>query len=171
MLQHNFTRHRGGGWSDVLTEGISGIERAGDFSPKFLEETGGAILNRHPRIKEIISGIILLGAGGKDPIPLTEVHSIIHAMKPHEPILSGLRFSLTGAVCYSRDIDQAIHQLTDGRFLKIVEGSAFVGENAHDFWKYLYGFLTNSQIRAIHSVSLRFHDRLRRDVKDPCGRS
>lgn len=171
MLQYNFARHRGGGWSDVLTTGSSGIARAGDFSPKFLEETGGAILDRHPRIKEIISGIILLGAGCKDPIPLDEIHSILYAMKSHESILSGLRFSLTGAVCYSREIDQAIHQLADGRFLKIVEGSAFMGENAHDFGKYLNGFLTNSQIQAVHSVSLRFHDRLRRDVKDPCGRS
>jgi len=150
-----------------LTTGSCGIERAGDFSPKFPEETGGAILNMHPRIKEIISGIILLGARDKDPIPLAEVHSIIHAMKSHEPILSGLRFSLTGVVCFSRDIDQAIHQLTDGRFLTIVEGSASVGENAHDFGKYLFGFLTNSQIRAIHSVSLRFHDRLRRDARIP----
>ena len=86
--------------------GSSRIERAGDLSPKFPEETRGERLNRHPRIKEIISGIILLGAKGKDPIPLAEVHSILHAMKSHESILSGLRFSLTGAVCYSRDIDQ-----------------------------------------------------------------
>ena len=88
------------------------------------------MVNRHPRIKDIISGIILLAARGKEPMPLAKVHSIIHAMKSHEPILSGLRFSLTGAVCYSRDIDQAINHLTDGGFLKIVEGSAFVGERA-----------------------------------------
>ena len=171
MPQYNFARHRDGGWSDVLMAGSSGIESAGDLSPEFPEETCGEILNRHPRIKEIISGIILLGARGKDPIPLAEVHSIIHAMKSHESIFSGLRFSLTGAVCYSRDIDQAIHHLTAGGFLKIIGGSAFVGENAHDFGKYLSGFLTNSQIQAVHSVSLRFHDRLRREVKDPCVRS
>jgi hypothetical protein len=144
-----------------------GIEKAGYLSPKFLEETYGAIVNRGPRVKEIISGIILLAARGKDPIPLAKIHSFIHAMKSDESIFSGLRFSLTGAVCYSRDIDQAIHHLTDGGFLNIVGGSAFVGENAHEFWDYLSGFLTNSQIQAVHSVSLRFHDRLRRDVKDP----
>jgi len=42
-----------------------------------------------------------------------------------------------------------------------------VGENANDFGKYLSGFLTNSQVHALHSVSLRFHDRLRRNGKDP----
>lgn len=123
-------------------------------------------MNRHPRIKEIISGIILLGARGKEPMPLAKVHSIIHAMKSHESILSGLRFSLTGAVCYSRDIDQAVNHLTDGGFLEIVGGSAFVGEHAPEFGEYLSGFLTNSQIQAVHSASLRFHDRVRRDVKD-----
>ena len=151
--------------------GSLGIEKAGDLSPIFPEETCGAIVNRHPRIKEIISGIILLAARGKDTIPLAKVHSILHAMKSHESIFSELRFSLTGAVCYSRDIDQAIKYLTDGGFLKIVGGSAFVGENAHEFGEYLSGFLTNSQIQAVHSVSLRFHDRLRREVMDPCGRS
>lgn len=171
MPQYNFARHRGGGWSDVLTAGSSGIERAGDLSLKFPEETCGATVNRNPRIKEIISGIILLAARGKDPIPLAKVHSILHAMKSDESIFSGLHFSLTGAVCYSRDIDHAIHHLTDGGFLKVVGGSAFVRENAHEFWDYLSGFLTNSQIQAVHSVSLRFHDRLRREVMDPCGRS
>ena len=127
-------------------------------------------MNRHPRIKEIISGIILLAARGKDPIPLAEVHSIIHAMKSHESIFQGVRFSLTGAVCYSRDIDHAINHLTNRGFLKIVGGSVLVGEHAHEFRRYLSGFLTNSQVHALHSVSLRFHDRLRREVKDPCGR-
>ena len=155
----------------MLTIAKMGIEKAaGDPSPKFSEELRGTTADRHPRIKEIISGIILLAARGENPIPLAKVHSILHAMKSNESIFSGLRFSLTGAVCYSRDIDQAIHHLTDGGFLKVIGGSAFVGENAHGFGKYLSGFLTNSQIQAVHSVSLRFHNRLRRDVKDPGDR-
>jgi len=154
------------GWSDVLTVENFGIERVGYLSPIFVQETCGAIVNRHPQINEIISGIILLAAKGKNPIPLAEIHSILHEMKSHDAIFSGLRFSLTGAVCYSRDIDQAIHHLADGGFLTIVGGSVFVGEHAHEFWRYLSKFFTNSQIQAVHSVSLRFHDRLRRGVKD-----
>jgi hypothetical protein len=147
------------------------IEKARPLSPGFPEETRGAMVNRHPRIKDIISGIILLAARGKEPMPLKKVHSIIHAMKSHESILSGLRFSLTGAVCYSRDIDQAINYLTDGGFLEIIDGSVFVGENAPEFGNYLSGFLTNFQIQAVHSASLRFHERVRRDVKDLRNRS
>ena len=147
------------------------IEKAGYLYQEFPEETRGAMVNRHPRIKDIISGIILLAARGKEPMPLKKVHSIIHAMKSHESILSGLRFSLTGAVCYSRDIDQAINYLADGRFLKIIDGAAFVGESAPAFWTYLSGFLTNSQIQAVHSASLRFHERVRREVKGPRDRA
>ena len=146
------------------------IEKAETRTRGFPEETPGAMANRPPRIKDIISGMILLAARGRDPMPLAKLHSIIHEMKSHESILSGLRFSLTGAVCYSRDIDQAINLLTEGGFLEIVDGSAFVGEHAHEFGDYLSGFLTNSQIQAVHSASLRFHERVRRDAKDPRNR-
>ncbi|MGZ9252596.1 MAG: hypothetical protein ACXW4F_10560 [Candidatus Deferrimicrobiaceae bacterium] len=146
------------------------IDKAESLSRGFREETPGAMMNRPHRIKEIISGIILLAARDKEPMPTAKVHSILHAMKSHESILSGLRFSLTGAVCYSRDIDQAIHHLTDGGFLKIVDGSAFAVEHASEFGSHLSGFLTNSQIQAVHSASLRFHERMRRDAKDPHDR-
>ncbi|MGE5284772.1 MAG: hypothetical protein ACM3OG_07370 [Actinomycetota bacterium] len=125
---------------------------------------------RPPRIKDILSGIILLAGMGRKPIPLAAVHSIIHAMKPHESILSGLRFSLTGAVCYSRDIDQALDCLADAGYLRVVGGAILAGENADAFGGYLSGFLTNSQIQAVHSASLRFHERARREARDPMSR-
>jgi hypothetical protein len=153
-----------------LTANNVWIEKAESLTRRFPEETTGAMANQPPRIKDIISGMILLAARGRDPMPLAIVHSILHEMKSHESILSGLRFSLTGAVCYSRDIDQAINHLTEGGFLEIVNGSAFVGEHAHEFGDYLSGFLTNSQIQAVRSASLRFHERVRRDVKDPRNR-
>lgn len=124
-------------------------------------------MNETLRIREILSGILLLAAKRREPIPVPQIHSILHAMKAHESILSGLRFTLTGAVCYSREIDQAIGRLTDDGFLKLVGESVLVMENAHEFGKYLSGFLTKSQIAAVHSVSIRFHDRLRRDAKEP----
>jgi hypothetical protein len=137
---------------------------------EFPQETCEAMGNRHPRISEIISGIILLAANRKDPIPVAKVHCILHAMKSHESILSGLQFSLTGAVCYSRDIDQAFNHLISGGFLKIVKGSAFTGKRAHEFGKYLSAFLTNSQIQAVHCASLRFHERVRSEFKHPRDR-
>ena len=146
------------------------MEKAASRTRRFSEEATGAMVNRPPRIKDIVSGMILLAARDSDPMPLPKVHSILHEMKSYESILSGLRFSLTGAVCYSRDVDQAITQLTEGGFLEIVDGSAVVGARAHEFGDYLSGFLTNSQIQAVHSASLRFHERVRRDVKHPRSR-
>ena len=146
------------------------MEKAASRTRRFSEEATGAMVNRPPRIKDIVSGMILLAARDSDPMPLPKVHSILHEMKSHESILSGLRFSLTGAVCYSRDVDQAITHLTEGGFLEIVNGSAVLGERGHEFGDYLSGFLTNSQIQAVHSASLRFHERVRRDVGDPRNR-
>lgn len=143
------------------------VEEDGHLFHGFMEDTWDATVPRPPRIKEIISGILLLAARGRGPIPLGKVHSIIHAMKPHESILSGVHFSLTGAVCYSRDIDHAIKSLNDGGFLEIVDGAAFVVERVPGYVNYLSGRFTNSQIQGVHSTSLRFHERLRREVNDP----
>ena len=154
-----------------MTDANVWIEKARRLSPGYPEEDRGAMMTRHPRIKDIISGVILLAARGKEAMPLAKVHSIILAMKSHESILSGLRFSLTGAVCYSRDVDQAINHLIEGGFLEIVDGSAFVGEHAPEFGNCLSASLTNSQIQAVHSASLRFHERLLRDSRDPRDRT
>lgn len=140
---------------------------AGDHPPVTVEHRPEPVVNRPPQVKEIVSGILALAARKGERISLAKSHSIVYAMKSHEPILSGLRFSLTGDVCYSRDIDQAINILIDGGFLKIDGQSAVVTGRVQQFWRYLGGFLTNSQIQDIHSVSLRFHDRLRRDGKNP----
>jgi len=84
------------------------------------------VVNRLPQIKDIVSGILALAARKGERIPLAKCHTIVYAMKSQEPILSGLRFSLTGDVCYSRDIDQAINILIDSGFLKIDGKSAVV---------------------------------------------
>ncbi len=125
------------------------------------------MVDRLPQIKEIVSGILALAARNGERIPLAKSHSIFHAMKSHEPILSGLRFSLTGDVCYSHDIEHAINDLVDCGVLEIDGRCAVVTGRSHQFWRYLSRYWTNSQIHVIHSVSLRFHDRLRRDVENP----
>lgn len=153
-----------------MTETNVWVEKTETLPRGLHEETTGAMVDRTPRIKDIISGMILLAARGGNPIPLTTVHSVFHEMKSHESILSGIRFSLTGAVCYSRDIDQAVNRLAESGYLEIVDGAVFVMGRAHEFGDYLSGYLTNSQIQSVHSASLRFHERLRRDAGDPRNR-
>ena len=146
------------------------IEKTETLTRGLHEEIPVAMVDRTPRIKDIISGMILLAARDGNPIPLTMVHSVFHEMRSHESILLGIRFSLTGAVCYSRDIDQAVNRLAESGYLEIVDGSVLVMGRAREFGDYLSGYLTNSQIQSVHSASLRFHERLRRDAGDPRNR-
>jgi hypothetical protein len=150
-----------------MTDGRLDDETGGTLSPRSADGYGADPAPRPPWIKEIIAGILLLATDGKGPIPLEKIHAIFLAMKPHEPILSGLRFSLTGAVCFSRDIDRAIGHLDDSGMIEVVDGSVLVEERLPEFVNHLSGFLTNSQIQAVHSASLRFYDRLRRECGDP----
>lgn len=150
----------------AFTAETTGIDE-GDPPPDFEEGSTGPVEDRPPQVREVVSGILALAAREGERVPLVKIHSIVHAMKSQEPILAGLRFSLTGDVCYSRDIDQAINSLVDGGFLDIDGRSAIVTGRTRQFWRYLAGFLTNSRIRVIHSASLRFYDRLRRDVRHP----
>lgn len=150
-----------------FTAAGTGVDEAGIHPPALKRESREPRDHRPPQTKEIVSGILALAARKGERIPIAMIHSIVYAMKPHEPILSGLRFSLTGDVCYSRDIDQAINSLIDSGFLKIDGRLAVVTGRASQFWRYMAGILTNSRIQVIHSVSLRFHDRLRRDARNP----
>jgi len=150
-----------------FTAASTGVDEAGIHPLALKREIREPRDPRPPQTKEIVSGILALAARKGERIPLAMIHSIVHAMKPHEPILSGLRFSLTGDVCYSRDIDQAINSLIDSGFLKIDGRFAVVTGRASQFWRYMAGILMNSRIQVIHSVSLRFHDRLRRDARNP----
>lgn len=115
-----------------------------------------------PNFKEILSGILTLAACEEEFVPVAKIHSIFYEMKTHESILSGLRFSLTGDVCYSRTIEQAISNLIDWGSLKVVDESTVVIEGSHAFRSYLSRTFTKFQFQAIQSVSLRFYDRLHR---------
>lgn len=125
--------------------------------------------NVPPNFKEIISGVLTLAAREGDCVPVARIHSILYEMNPHEPILSGLHFSLTGDVYFSRDIDLAIKNLIDWGCVKIVGQSALLLEGIHSFRAYLSRSFAKSQFQAIHSASLRYFDRLHRGVQTPAN--
>jgi len=78
----------------------------------------------------IISGILTLGANGGEQLFLPDIHSVLCQMKPHNRMLAGLWFSITGSVCYSRDIENVIRDLASQGVLKIEDGSVAVVKNA-----------------------------------------
>lgn len=112
-------------------------------------------------LTEVISGILTLGAAKRTKrIPLREIYSILHEMRATEPLLSGIRFSITGSVCYSRQIDNAIRTLVDRGTLKMENDSTVVVAPTHMFRTRLLEILTYSQFHSLLSASRHFHERL-----------
>ena len=65
-----------------------------------------------PDIADVISDILLLaGAKVARGIPRSAIHSILWKMQREGTFPSRVRFSITGDVCYSREIDSAINKL------------------------------------------------------------
>ncbi len=69
--------------------------------------------DRDPRdMRDVVSAILVLaGTRITKGIPRWAIHSILWKMRREEPLLSPLRFSITGDVCFSKDIDAAINTL------------------------------------------------------------
>ncbi len=63
-------------------------------------------------MRDVVSAILALaGARIIGGIPRWAIHAIFWRMRREEAVLSGLRFTITGDVCYSKDIDAAIDYL------------------------------------------------------------
>ncbi len=116
-----------------------------------------------PEVTDIVSCVLALAAREEERIPVARIHSILFEMKAREPVLSGLHFSLTGAVFYSRSIDRAIRNLIDWGVLKFVDPATVAVERIRLFRAHMSRALTSSQLQAVRSASLRYYDRLRRE--------
>ena len=113
-----------------------------------------------PSFTDIVSGILSLESRDEGAIPVARIHSILHAIKPHEPILSTLQFSIVGDVCYSRKVDWAIGVLVDRGVLKMVGGDAVSVERPPRVRTRFLTALSYSQFHAVRSASRRFYERL-----------
>ena len=121
-------------------------------------------------VSEIVSGILTLAARNEERIPVAKIHSILFEMKAREPVLAGLHFSLTGAVFYSRSIDQAIRNLIAWGALKVVDPATVAVERIRLFRTHISRILTNSQLQAVRAASLRYYDRLRSESAQGAGK-
>lgn len=113
-------------------------------------------------LSSVISGILTLGANGGEELFLPKIHSVLCQMKPHNRMLAGIWFSITGSVCYSRDIENVIRDLASQGVLKIENGSVAVVKNAGFLRNRLRGILPTRQYRKLMATSRRFYARLGR---------
>jgi hypothetical protein len=79
-----------------------------------------------PDLSAVISGIVTLGANGDDQLFLPKIHTVLYQMKQHNRMLAGLWFSITGSVCYSREIENVLRDLASQGIVKIEAGIVVV---------------------------------------------
>jgi len=112
-----------------------------------------------PGLSAVISGIITLGANGGEQLFPPKIHTVLYQMKQHNRMLAGLWFSITGSVCYSRDIDNVLCDLASQGVVKIEAGSVVV-KNIGFLRKRLQSMLPVRQYRKLMKTSRKFYDRL-----------
>lgn len=113
-------------------------------------------------LSAILSGIIALGANGGEQLFLPKIHSILYHMKQHDRMLTGLWFSITGSVYYSRDIENVLRNLASQGVVKFEEGSVVVVKNIALLQEQLHDVLPFRQYRKLLKTSRMFYARLGR---------
>jgi hypothetical protein len=112
-----------------------------------------------PDISDVISGILTLGANGDEQLFLPKIHTALYQMKQHNRMLAGLWFSITGSVCYSRDIENVLRDLASQGVVKIEAGSVVV-KNIGILRKRLRSMLPVRQYRKLLKTSRKFYAHL-----------
>ena len=111
-------------------------------------------------LSAVISGIITLGANGGEQLFLPEIHTALYQMKQHNRMLAGLWFSITGSVCYSRDIENVLRDLASQGVVKI-EADSVVVKNFGILRKRLHSMLPVRQYRKLLMTSRMVYARMR----------
>jgi len=112
-----------------------------------------------PDLSAVLSGIIALGANGGEQLFPPKIHTVLYQMKQHDRMLAGLWFSITGSVCYSRDIENVLRDLASQGVVKI-EADSVVVKNIGFLRKRLRGMLPVRQYRKLLKASRKFYARL-----------
>jgi len=109
-----------------------------------------------PHLFDVISGIITLGANGGEQLFLPKIHTILFHMKQHNSMLASLWFSITGSVCYSRDIENVLRNLASLGVVKI-EADSVVVKNTGVLRNRLRNMLPDRQYRKLLKTSRKFY--------------
>lgn len=109
-----------------------------------------------PNLPDVISGIITLGANGGEQLFLPKIHAVLYQMKPHNSMLASLWFSITGSVCYSRDIENVLRNLASQGVVKI-EADSIVVKDIGGLRNQLRNLLPARQYRKLLKTSRKFY--------------
>jgi len=123
-----------------------------------------------PQISDILTAIISLACRGGEELRVPRVYSALSELKGRDALLSGLYFSITGAVCYSRQIEEILHSLVDKGILILKGRDTLVvrAEAAREIRGRLRKKLPSSVYRGLKTASTMFYGNMfRRKDKAP----
>jgi hypothetical protein len=121
-----------------------------------------------PEIGDIITAVIGLACRGGEQLRVPKVYSVLRELKEGDALLSGVYFSITGAVCYSRQVDEALRSLVAKGMLILKERDTLVvrDDAAEAIRARLRNRLPSPAYRSLRTASKRFYGKMFR-TPDP----
>ena len=116
----------------------------------------------NPDIGDILTAIISLAGRGGEQFRIQRIYSVLSELKGRDVFLSGLYFSITGAVCYSRQIEETLRSLmAKGILVPTARDTVIVhDEAAREIRARLRGLLPTSIYRSLRVTSKRFYRKM-----------
>ncbi len=113
----------------------------------------------NPEIGDILAAIMSLACRGNEQLRVPLIYSVLSQMKGTDMFLSGLYFSITGAVCYSRQIEEALCALMQkGMFVPRERDTLLVRDDAAEVVRArLRRKLPTAVYRSLKDTSRRFY--------------
>lgn len=112
-----------------------------------------------PEIDDVLTALISLACRGGEQFRMPRVYSALSELKGREVLLSGLYFSITGAVCYSRQVEEILRSLVAKGMLVTKEHDTLVvrDQAAEEVRAGLRKKLPSSAYRSLQTASKRFY--------------
>ncbi len=116
----------------------------------------------NPEIGDILTAIISLACRGGEQFRIPRIYSVLSELKGRDVFLSGLYFSITGAVCYSPQIEETLRSLMANGILVQKERDTVMvrDEAAMEIRARLRRKLPSSIYRSLKGTSKRFYRKM-----------
>jgi hypothetical protein len=116
----------------------------------------------NPEIGDILTAIISLACRGGEQFRIPRIYSVLSELKGRDVFLSSLYFSITGAVCYSRQIEETLRSLmAKGMLVPKERDTVMVRvEAAEEIRTRLRSKLPLSIYRSLQDTSKRFYGQM-----------
>ncbi len=113
-------------------------------------------------IGDVVAAVISLACQGGEQLRVHRIYAVLSEMKRGDVLLSGLYFSITGAVCYSRQIEETLRAMVAKGVLVPRERDTVIvrDDEAGRFRARLRRRLPSSIYRALQDTSRRFYGRM-----------